>query len=91
MSLKLQGDQLTTDVHDVESCFSHLPSSTTILTEMVNSTLQSIKVDNIESIQAELAHNPMLESLKIKNFFKMKTRSNVLSPTNRTPNYRTYL
>lgn len=68
LSLKLQGDQLTTDVHDVESCFSHLPSSTTILTEMVNSTLQSIKVDNIESIQAELAHNPMLESLKIKNF-----------------------
>ena len=68
LSLKLQGDQLIPDVHAVESCFSHLPSSTTLLTEMVNSTLQSIKVDNIDSIQAELAHNPMLESLKIKNF-----------------------
>ena len=70
LSLKLQGDQLIPDVHAVESCFSHLPSSTTLLTKMVNSTLQSIKVDNIDSIQAELAYNPMLESLKIKNFLK---------------------
>ncbi|MFI8145044.1 hypothetical protein [Acinetobacter sp. ABJ_C5_2] len=68
--LKLQGDQLTPDVHAIESCFSHLPSSTALLTEMVISILQSIKVDNIDSIQAELAYNPMLESLKIKNFLK---------------------
>ncbi|MDR6798318.1 hypothetical protein [Acinetobacter calcoaceticus] len=69
LKINFQDKQPLVDNHIFESSFNHLPSNPQAVFEAVKLSLTESKVDNIESIQEELAHNPIFETFTFYDFF----------------------